>query len=353
LGAKLVDFHGWELPIQYESILKEHAAVRALCGIFDVSHMGQIWVRGADSLDFLQKTNSNDISRIGPGKAIYSHLTNEKGGVVDDVIISCLSCERYLMVVNAATTDKDFTWLKTQSRGFEVELEDKSEHYGMIAVQGPRAVQLMGLDFPTAVALPRFGAMEAEVFNQSSIITRTGYTGEDGFELIVPKEVICRVWDNLLTEGRSIGASPCGLGSRDTLRLEAGFLLYGQDIDDEHTSLEAGYGWVVKFDKGDFIGREAILRQKKKGLHKRLTGIRLLEKGVPRPGAAVLVEGRRAGLLTSATYSPTLQGGIGVGYLDCLGLAVGSKVEVEIHGRGAVAEVTTMPFYQSQDLKHV
>lgn len=346
LGARLVDFHGWELPIQYESILKEHAAVRNLCGIFDVSHMGQIWAGGPGALPFLQKTNTNDISRIGPGKAIYSHLPNERGGVVDDVIISCLAKDRYLIVVNAATREKDFSWLKKQSAGFDVELADRSDYYGMIAVQGPRASEIIGRDFPSAPSLPRFGAMEVSVFDQPSVITRTGYTGEDGFEFIVPNEIISRLWDNLLTKGRSLGVVACGLGARDTLRLEAGYLLYGQDIDDDHSSLEAGYDWVVKFEKGDFIGRPILWKQKQEGVKRRLTGVRLVEPGVPRPGASVLVEGRRAGQLCSATFSPTLQAGIGAGYLDRTDLKPATPAAVERAGRALAAEVVEMPFYR-------
>src|SRR5579883_2088539 len=191
LGARLVDFHGWELPIQYESILKEHAAVRGLCGLFDVSHMGQVWVRGRQALAFLQKTNTNDIGRIGPGKAIYSHLPNERGGVVDDVIVSCLAPDRYLVVVNAATREKDVAWFQKQAAGLDVSLEDASDHFGMIAVQGPKAAELIAaLDFEAAARLPRFGALETNVCDQPSVITRTGYTGEDGFEFIVPNEIL-------------------------------------------------------------------------------------------------------------------------------------------------------------------
>ncbi|MBI4377447.1 MAG: glycine cleavage system aminomethyltransferase GcvT [Elusimicrobia bacterium] len=350
LGAKMVDFHGWELPIQYESILKEHAAVRSLCGLFDVSHMGQVVAQGRDALKLLQKTNTNDISKIRPGKAIYSHLPNERGGVVDDVIISCLGPERYFVVVNAATREKDFRWLRRQAEGLDVELKDESDYYGMIAVQGPKAEQIVATDFPQAAALPRFGAMECRIFDQPSIITRTGYTGEDGFEFIVPNEMILRVWDNLLTKGRSIGAAPCGLGSRDTLRLEAGYLLYGQDIDDEHTSLEANYGWVVKLDKGPFIGRDILLKQREGGLKRRLTGVALQERGVPRPGCRVFHQGREIGSLASATFSPTLQKGIGVGYLSQADLAAGAALEVEIHGRKVPAQVSAVPFYVSPSL---
>ena len=353
LGARLVDFHGWELPIQYESILKEHAAVRSRCGLFDVSHMGQVWVKGPQALAFLQKVNTNDIGRIGPGKAIYSHLPNEKGGVVDDVIVSCLEKDRYFVVVNAATIEKDVAWFQKQARGLEVEIDDRSDYYGMIAVQGPKAAQLIGFDYKDATVLPRFGAMECRVFDQPSLITRTGYTGEDGFEFIVPNEIISRLWDDLLAKGRSFGVVPCGLGARDTLRLEAGYLLYGQDLDDERSSYEASYGWVVKLDKGDFVGKAVLAKQKAEGLKRRLTGLKLLERGVPRPGAAVHLEGRRLGELCSATFSPTFQTGIGMGYLDRTDLKPGAKLQVELHGRRFAAESVKMPFYSSEDLKNV
>ena len=348
IGGRLVDFHGWELPVQFESILKEHAAVRTHCGLFDVSHMGQVWVKGPDALAFLQKVNTNDIGRIGPGKAVYSHLPNERGGVVDDVIVSCLAKDRYFVVVNAATAEADFAWFQKHAKGLDVELENKSDYYGMIAVQGPKAAQIISIcGFEEAVKLPRFGALETSVFDQPSLITRTGYTGEDGFEFIVPNEIVSRVWDNLLLKGRSLGAVPCGLGARDTLRLEAGYLLYGQDIDREHTSFEAGYGWVVKLDKGEFLGREALQKQKAEGLKRRMTGIKLLERGVPRPGAVVT----GLGALCSATFSPTLQAGIGMGYLSNPALKPGDKVSVELHGRAVPAEVVKIPFYVSEDLK--
>ncbi|MDE2237631.1 MAG: glycine cleavage system aminomethyltransferase GcvT, partial [Elusimicrobia bacterium] len=253
LGARLVDFHGWELPIQYESILKEHEAVRRDAGLFDVSHMGQVWARGKGALAFLQKVNANDVARLSPGQALYSQLTNENGGIVDDVIVSRLESERYLVVVNAATRAGDLAWFKKQAAGLPVELEDASDSFGMMALQGPLANEIAASLYPELAGLPRFGALERRIFEQPAVITRTGYTGEDGFEFIVPNEIASRLWDNLLLKGRSVGLRPCGLGARDTLRLEAGLLLYGQDIDEEHTPFEAGYGWVVKLDKGDFI----------------------------------------------------------------------------------------------------
>lgn len=351
LGGRIVDFHGWELPVQYESIIKEHEAVRHRCGLFDVSHMGQVFAAGRDALAFLQKVNANDISKIGPGKAIYSHLPNENGGVVDDVIVSCLAKDRYLVVVNAATADKDFAWFQKHAKGMDVSLDNKSEHYGMIAVQGPKAAELVELIAPAAVKLPRFGALELELYGQPSIITRTGYTGEDGVEFIVPNEIVVRVWEDLLAQGRSLGAAPCGLGARDVLRLEAGYLLYGQDVDDEHSTYEANYGWVVKLDKGDFVGKAALAAQKRDGVKRRLTGIKLLERGVPRHGTPVLIDGRQAGVLCSATFSPSLQAGVGVGYLDRPDLAPGTKAAVSLHGREVPAEVVKVPFYQSPHLK--
>lgn len=352
LGGRLVDFHGWELPVQYQGILKEHQAVRTGVGLFDVSHMGQIWVRGPQALAFLQKTNTNDISRIASGQAIYSHLPNEKGGVVDDLIISCFARDRYFLVVNAATCANDFAWLLAQSRGFAVQLENKSDYYGMIAVQGPKALGVVDRDFPAVPKLPRFGAIELDILGQPGIVTRTGYTGEEGCEFIVPASHAPRVWDHLMSAGKTYATAPCGLGCRDTLRLEAGYLLYGSDIDMDHSSFEAGYGWVVKLDKGDFIGKPVLAQQKAEGLRRRLTGVKLLERGVPRPGNAVFVEGRPSGTLTSATFSPTLQAGIGMGYLDRPDLKPGARVAVDIHGRQVPAEVVRMPFYLSKELKN-
>ncbi len=351
LGGRMVDFHGWDLPVQYESILREHEAVRERCGLFDVSHMGQIFVEGPQALEFLQKINANDVSRLVPGRALYSHLTNEAGGVVDDVIVSRLAAERFLVVVNAATIEKDAAWMRRHAAGMAVRLDDRSDDYGMIAVQGPRAEALIGLLAPAAARLPRFGALELELYGTPSIITRTGYTGEDGAEFIVPNHIVVRVWEELLAQGRSLGAAPCGLGARDVLRLESGYLLYGQDVDDEHTPYEAGYGWVVKPGKGDFIGRAALARQKAEGLRRRLTGVRLLERGVPRAGAAVLVDGREAGRLCSATFSPSLQSGIGVGYLDRPDLAAGTRAVVVVHGREVPAQISPVPFFQSPHLR--
>lgn len=345
LGGKFVDFHGWELPVQFSSILQEHQAVRERAGIFDVSHMGQVFAEGPQALDFLQTMNSNDVARAAPGKAVYSHLLNEKGGVVDDVIISCLAPGRYLVVVNAATAEKDFKWLSLHSEGFKVRLKNESARYGMVAVQGPVAAELIGAIEEKAPSLPRFGVLSCRG-REEFFITRTGYTGEDGFEVIALNEEIEGIYQGLLDQGRPMGVLSCGLGARDTLRLEAGYLLYGQDVDEEHTPLEAGYEWVVKFGKRDFMGKSALLRQKEQGLSRRLLGFKLREAGVPRPHNPIYKERGSIGDLTSATYSPTLKKGIGVGYVSEPDLTPGTAVEIEIHGRKVGAEVAQVPFYR-------
>ncbi|MDE1976257.1 MAG: glycine cleavage system aminomethyltransferase GcvT [Elusimicrobia bacterium] len=348
LGARLVDFHGWELPLQYEGILKEHEAVRTRAGIFDVSHMGQFEISGPGALGFLQKTNTNDVAKLSPGQALYSHLPNEKGGVVDDVIVSCLAPGRYFMVVNAATREKDLAWLSAKAAGLDARLNDRSDFYSMIALQGPAAAEIAEGDYPQAAALPRFGALETEVLGAPSLITRTGYTGEDGFEFIAPHDVAEKLWDRFLSRG----AAPCGLGARDTLRLEAGLLLYGQDIDDEHTSVEAGYGWVVKPGKGDFLGRAVLERQLREGVSRRLRGVKLLEGGVPRPGCEVFLGDRAIGTFTSATYSPSLRAGLGTAYLVPPDLPAGTRVSVAVHGRRIPAEIAPTPFYRRQGAKN-
>jgi aminomethyltransferase len=341
-GAKFVDFHGWDLPVQFTSIMKEHAAVRSAAGLFDVSHMGQVFVEGPEALDFLQRVQCNDLSKLKPGRAMYTHILNERGGVVDDVIISRLAVERWFIVVNAGTREKDVAWLRQQAGALNI--IDRSDAYGMIALQGPRAEEIIKSIAPEASALKRFGAIELEIFGQPHIITRTGYTGEDGFEIVAPAEICSRIWRTLLSNGASLGLQPCGLGARDTLRLEAGYLLYGSDVDDERSPYAAGYGWVVKMAKGDFIGKAELQREQERGLSQRLRGVQLKDRGVPRPGAPVLIGGEKVGTLCSATYSPTLKTGIGMGYLP-EPLPAGD-VAIELHGRPVAAEIVKPPFYK-------
>jgi len=276
---------------------------------------------------------------------MYSHMLNDKGGVVDDVIVSRLGKDRFFVVVNAATRGKDLAWMRRHARNLPVTIRDLSDEYGMLALQGPAAAKVIASVIPEAAELKRFGVMELELFKRPSLVTRTGYTGEDGFEILTHSMILTRVWQTLRVHGTSFGLLPCGLGARDTLRLEAGYLLYGADVDDAHSPFEAGYGWVVKLGKkDDFIGKAALQKQKSAGLKRKLLGVRLLERGVPRPGTAVLVGGKPAGRLTSATFSPSLQTGIGLGYLDP-GLQPGKKVAVELHGKKIPAEIAKVPFY--------
>lgn len=346
LEGKMVPFHGWELPVQFSSIMKEHNAVRTAAGLFDVSHMGQVFIEGPGALTLLQKINSNDISRLKDGRSMYSHMLNEAGGVVDDVIVSRIEEGRYLVVVNAATRENDVAWIRRHGEGLDLEIEDRSESLAMIALQGPQAAESMKALCLEAVPLKRFGAMKLELFGRTVWITRTGYTGEDGFEIICPHELATRVWQTLSARGASFGLLPCGLGARDTLRLEAGYLLYGSDVDEDHTPFEAGYGWVVKLKKETFIGKSALEKQVSEGIQRRLTPIQLVERGVLRPDAVVSCEGEVLGTLSSATFSPTLKAGIGVGYFNRPDLKSGTPVSVLLHGREFPAEVADSPFYK-------
>ncbi len=347
LGAKMVDFHGWRLPIYYGGILAEHEAVRDACGLFDVSHMAQIEVSGPDAIEFWQRLIPTDAAKLRPGKALYTHLLNERGGIVDDLIISGLAPDRTLAVVNAATTEKDWAWLEAHRGTLRVRLRRLSPERGIIAIQGPKARQVLAMErgLEGVSRMKRFEAWEGRAFGTELFISSTGYTGEEGFELMAPAAELPRIWDALLDRGGGLGVKPCGLGARDTLRLEAGYLLYGQDADDDHTSLEAGYEWLVDWKKSGFIGKEALMRQKKEGLSRKLYGLRLTEAGIPRAGAAVAVAGAVAGSLTSAGFSPTLKAGIGLGYLGLPGLKPGDAAGIDIRGRSAAASVAKLPFY--------
>lgn len=345
-GGKMVDFHGWELPVQFAGILAEHRAVRTACGVFDVSHMGQIFIAGPDAHRCIEWVNCNRMTSE-PGRGTYSHLLAEDGGILDDAITFCLAPDRFLAIVNAATDDHDFAWLQKQAGGFDVALDHASARLGMLAVQGPNAPALVGEIFPAALALPRFGVAEVPWKGETAWVMRTGYTGEDGFEVAASPEGICAFWDAVMDRGGRHGLMPCGLGSRDTLRLEAGYLLYGIDADAARTPYEADCGWVVKLQKGGFSGREALLRRKEAGFREKRTGVRLLERGVPRAGCTVWLGNRILGTLTSATFAPSLQAGIGVGYLTPDAWEPDTRVDVEIHGKRLPAETVRGPFREN------
>jgi len=343
LGAKLVDFAGWEMPVQYSSVIGEHEAVRTAAGLFDVSHMGEIEFRGKGALETANALITNDLVRAGDGQAVYAGLLNETGGFVDDVVAYRFSPERILICVNASNADKDFAWMQEKARG--VAPTNRSEDFAQIAFQGPRAATV--LQRLTKVELSRLGTYrftEGAVAGVECIVSRTGYTGEDGFELYCAPPAAEALWFALLEEGKPEGVKPAGLGARDSLRTEMKYALYGNDIDAEHTPLEAGLGWIVKWDKTDFVGKSVLVEQKAKGISRKLVGFELLGAGVPRHGYALLKDGQRVGEVTSGTMGPSVKKPIGMGYVPSALAAEGSAFDVDIRGRAVAAQVVKTPF---------
>lgn len=340
-GGKMVDFHGWLLPVQFDSILAEHKAVRESAGMFDVSHMGQLLVEGKDAWNFLQFISCNNIKNE-PTAGTYFHILTEEGTIIDDAIAFCLTAEKFLVVVNAACVDEDFAWFTAQAKNFEVSVRNESDVWSMIALQGPKAVETAAKLLPVVTNLPRFHIAQISLFGVQGYVTRTGYTGEDGVEIMLPNAQIEALWNELL----KLGAKPCGLGARDVLRLEAGYLLNGADADQTRTPYEANCGWVVKLSKENFIGKSALEAKKAAGFTTKLMGVKLKTPGVPREGCKVFAQGQEKGFLTSGTFSPLFKG-IAVGYIST-DVAVGSEVEVEIHGRKVPAEIVKTPFYKNR-----
>ena len=352
LGARLIPFAGWLMPVQYTGIVDEHRTVRSAAGLFDLGHMGQVRVSGADALPYLQLVSTNDVSVLGPGDAQYSLLPNEQGGVVDDIIIYRLPDEPgYLVVVNASNHAKDVAWLRQQRSDrpdLQVDVDDVSDSLGMVAIQGPNAAAIVAeLSAIDLARLGPFQMLRTSVSGVPALVARTGYTGEDGFEFYVPHDQTGALWDSLLTAGASWGLKPIGLGARDTLRLEARMPLYGNELADDISPLEAGLGWAVKLDKGPFVGREAIAAVKASGPPRRTVGFRLLERaGSARHGYPVTLEGRDIGVVTSGAHSPTLGSEIGLALVEADAAGVGRPLEVVIRGRPVKAEQVKLPFYR-------
>jgi glycine cleavage system T protein (aminomethyltransferase) len=342
LGAKLVDFAGWEMPVQYDGIREEHLAVRTHAGMFDVSHMGEVEVEGPGALAFLQRVLSNDVAKIEIGAAQYSCLCNEDGGVIDDLFAYRLGGDRYLIVTNSANHAADLAWLGRWSRGFDVSVRDVADRYAMLAVQGPNArrsvAATLNVDLPLRmrVAVERIGG-------RPGLVCGTGYTGEDGVELLIDPEIAPAIWAELL----DAGVVPCGLGARDTLRLEVCFHLHGNDLTPERNPIEAGLGWCCAEGTG-FVGAEAVARARAEGTAERLAPFTIEGKGIPRPGNAVLVDGEPAGEVTSGTFSPSLEVGIGMAYVST-GLAEpGTEVEIDVRGRHRPARIASKPLYRKE-----
>ena len=348
-GGKLVDFAGWEMPIQYGGVLEEYQAVRTGVGLFDVSHMGRVTVAGRDSLAFLQQVTTNNVAKLAVGDAHYSMVCNPAGGIKDDIFVYRLGDARFLLCVNASNRDKIVSWLFQKAPQGDVRLDDESDELAQIAVQGPRSPEVLRAVVPRAAdTLKPRQCVETDVCSVHGVVSRTGYTGEVGYELYVPSHKAVAVWEALMKAGGSAGIKPCGLGARDLLRLEVGYLLYGNDIDEQTTPLEAGAAFAVDFTKGDFIGRAPLLEQKEKGPAKQLIAFELLQKGVPRHGMKIVADGQEIGVVTSGNLSPLLQKGIGLGYVPTKFSAPGTQFEVDIRGRMHRGVVVKLPFYKRQ-----
>jgi aminomethyltransferase len=346
LGARLVDFAGWEMPVSYRGAAEEHRAVRERCGLFDVSHMGEVEVRGPAAAAWCNRLTVNDVARLADGDGQYSVLCDERGGVIDDLIVYRSSAERFLLVVNASTTPDDLAWMRAHPTA-GVDLVDRSAETALLALQGPKAASVLGA--VTALDLARvrsFTVHDAIVAGEPVRVARTGYTGEDGFELFVASARAGALWDALVAAMAPVDGLPCGLAARDTLRLEAALPLYGSDMDRSTTPLEAGLGWVVKLGKGPFIGREALAAQHDAGVPRRLAGIEMDDAGVPRHGYPVCVGDRAVGQVTSGTKSPTLGTFIGMAYVPREHAEVGTRLGVDVRGRRHAAHVVQRPFYR-------
>jgi aminomethyltransferase len=350
LGAKMVPFAGYEMPVQYAGVSHEHHVVRQKVGMFDVSHMGEFWVEGADATAFLNSVTSNDVAKLTPGKVQYSCLPNTTGGIVDDLLVYCVNDTKYMLVVNASNMAKDWAWLQQFAGNFDVRMTDVSEVTALLAVQGPLAAQ--ALQSLTDLDL---GAMTYYSFGIGSfagvsnvVVSATGYTGAGGFEIYIPNAYAAAAWDAIIAAGAPFGLEPIGLGARDTLRLEMGFCLYGNDIDDTTSPIEAGLGWITKFSK-EFTNSAALKAQKEAGVARKLVGIKLLERGVPRHGYPIVdADGNAVGEVTSGTMAPSLNEAIGMAYVPTASAAPGSTVFVEIRGKALKAEVVSLPFYKAQ-----
>ena len=353
--ARIVEFSGWEMPIQFEGILAEHQAVRQRAGLFDISHMAQIWVTGPGARSTLDRLVTNDVSALKDNRGLYALLCREDGGVVDDLYIYRLESGRYLVIANASRARADWAWLQAHL-GPETELAEQTQA-AALALPGPQAAAVLKELLPNAVKMQKNDVAEWLVLGREMVVARTGYTGEDGFEFFGPAEHILPFHQALIKAGAPHGLVPCGLGARDTLRLEMGYRLYGNDLDEGHSALESGLGWAVKLGKTDFIGRAALLKEKEQGSRRRMIAFRLKERGVPRHGHEILLGGNPVGAATSGTFSPSLGGGIGLGYVDNVLFPPAAEktnaLSLRIYERPLAAEIATLPFYRKTTLTGV
>jgi aminomethyltransferase len=348
LGARMVEFGGWDMPVEYSGIVDEHLAVRTRAGLFDVSHMGEIEIAGRDALKAVQHITSNDASRLAIGQAHYSALPTPQGTFVDDVLTYKLTDEHFMLVVNASNIIKDFNWITAQIAGIgDAVAVNTSSRYALLAIQGPAAREvLQALTAVNLADIRYYWFTTGEIAGVRATVSRTGYTGEDGYEVFVPPASAERVWDAILLAGRQAGVVPAGLGARDTLRLEAAMRLYGNDIDDTTTILEADLGWTIGWKKDEFIGHEVLRRQKQEGVSRKLVGFDVLDRAIARQGYDVYVANEKAGVVTSGTQTPYLKKAIGMAYVPSACTAPGTALEIEVRGRRVRAAVVPLPFYK-------
>lgn len=345
LGAKMVPYAGFEMPVQYAGVNQEHLIVRNGVGVFDVSHMGQFFIKGPEALELLQYIGSNDASKVKIGQAQYTCLTNEKGGIVDDLIIYRMSQDEWMLVVNASNIDKDWEWINKHNK-FEVEIENRSDQLSLLAIQGPKAIEAMqSLTDVNLAEIPFYNFKVAEFAGAKDvIISATGYTGSGGFEIYFDNQYAEMMWEKVMEAGKDFGIEPCGLAARDTLRLEKGFCLYGNEINEDTSPLEAGLGWITKLNK-EFIGKDVIAQQKENGIEKKLIGFKLIERGIPRQDYKILDENENEiGVVTSGTQSPVLKEGIGMGYVKTDLAEVGIQILIQVRNKTIKAEIVKTPF---------
>jgi aminomethyltransferase len=346
-GAKMIEFFGWEMPLSYSGVVDEHETVRTAAGLFDISHMGRLVFRGPQAEEALQHLVTRDIHKFAAGSACYSVMCNATGGILDDVVVYKKAPDDLLMVVNASNRDKILNWCKRQlseSKGLKVEIQDRTEAVAMLALQGPATQQILG----PQNKIKSWHFQLTGLLGQEVMISYTGYTGESGAEIFVEAASAVRLWKALMNQGEPLGLKPAGLGARDTLRLEMGYSLYGNDIDEQTTPLEADLAWVVDFNKTDFIGKEALQAQQQKGLDKKLIGFKLLQPGVPRKGYKIYSNGKQIGAVTSGNMSPMLNKGIGMGYVQIAYSGLESEILIEIRDRVIPAVVVKRPFYNKR-----
>lgn len=349
LGAKMVPFAGYNMPVSYEGVNAEHETVRKGVGVFDVSHMGEFLISGPNALSLIQKVTSNDASKLTIGRAQYSCLPNEKGGIVDDLIVYRIKEEQYLLVVNASNIDKDWAHISSYNNEFKADMKNISEGYSLLAIQGPKAVEAMQPLTSIDLSAIKFYHFEVADFAgiEHVIISTTGYTGSGGFEIYCKNEDVKQIWDKVFEAGADFGIKPIGLAARDTLRLEMGYCLYGNDIDDTTSPIEAGLGWITKFTK-DFVNSEALEKEKKHGPERKLVAFELDERGIPRHGYDIVDgNGKTIGIVTSGTMSPSMGTGIGLGYVPPIFSEIGSKIQIQIRKNVIPATVVKLPFYKN------